>query len=81
MYKIKKKIELTSASNFCEPGCLSRPSDCYEDVRSGDRFPVGLHIPHPSRPALRPTQPPKQWVLCLFRGYSGRDVALNTHPV
>jgi len=35
--------------------------------------------PHPSRPALRPTQPPTQWVTVLSRGVkrSGRGV---DHP-
>jgi hypothetical protein len=28
----------------------------------------GRDFPHPSRPALRPTQPPTQCVLCLSRG-------------
>ena len=28
----------------------------------------GRDFPHLSRPALRPTQPPAQWVLSLFRG-------------
>jgi hypothetical protein len=32
---------------------------------------------HPSRPALRPTQSPVQWVACLSRGWIGRGV---THP-
>jgi hypothetical protein len=26
----------------------------------------GRDCPHPSRPALGPTQPPLQWVLCVF---------------
>jgi hypothetical protein len=36
-----------------------------------------------SRPALRPTQPPVQWVLgVLFPGVKrGRDVTLTTHPL
>jgi len=30
--------------------------------------PGGDEIFRPSRPALRPTQPPVQWVLCLSQG-------------
>jgi hypothetical protein len=31
-------------------------------VGAGDRISVGRYFPHPSRPVLRPNQPPTQWV-------------------
>ena len=42
----------------------------------GIEFRQGGDIPHRSRPALGPTQPPVQWVPGLSRGYKewpGRD--------
>ena len=44
------------------PGWLSRYSSC--TVRASD--PVGGDFPHPSRPAVGPTQPTIQWVPGLF---------------
>ena len=40
----------------------------------------GRDFPHPSRPALGPTQPPVQWVPGLSGWQSGRDVVLTPHP-
>ena len=42
----------------------------------------GQDFPHPTRPALGPTQPPGQWVPGLSRGEkSGRGVTLTPHPL
>ena len=41
----------------------------------------GWDFLHPSRPALRATQPPTQWVPGNHRGLSGRVVALTATPI
>ena len=63
-------------------GQRSRYSDCLRAGRSGDRIPVGRDFPHQSRPALRHTQPPVQWVPGLSQGARCcRDVTLTPHPL
>jgi hypothetical protein len=42
----------------------------------------GWNFPHPSRPALGPTQPPVQWVSCLFsRGKAARVLRWPSTPI
>jgi hypothetical protein len=60
---------------------LRQYSDSLRDWTVRGSNAGGREFPHPSRPALGPTQPPIQWVPGLLpRGQSGRDVALTTHP-
>ena len=56
-----------------------RYSDCLLAGRSGDRIPMGRDLPHPSRPALGPTQPPTQWIPGLFQGVK-RPGRGDDHP-
>ena len=42
----------------------------------GIEFQCGANFPHPSRPALGPTQRPVQWVQCLFPGDKAAGVWL-----
>jgi len=35
---------------------------------SGIESRLGRDFPHPSKPTSGPTQPPVQWVTCLFSG-------------
>ena len=46
----------------------------------GNECRCGWEFPHLSRPALRHTQAPIQWVQGFFLGANGWGVALNTHP-
>jgi len=67
---------------FCGPGYLSLYSDSLRAGRSGDRIPLGARLTTPvhSGPGAHPA-------CCtmgagfLFRGLSGRVVALTSHPI
>jgi len=68
----KGPVHLVEESGWASgPGKRSRYSDLLRAGRSGDRIPWGRDLPHLSRPALRPTQTPLQWV----RDLSGGKVA------
>jgi hypothetical protein len=63
--------------DVCGPVYLNRYSDALRPGRSGDRILLGgPDFPHPSRPALRPTQPPIQ----CKPGLSTGGKALTTQP-
>ena len=52
----------------CWPGSVVGIATAYGLDGPGIESPVGQDFPHQSRPALRPTQPPVQWVPGLSRG-------------
>ena len=53
---------------MCGPGSLVGIATAYGLDGPGIESPWRRDFPHQSRPALRPTQPPVQWVPGLFRG-------------
>jgi len=52
----------------------------YETDDSGIEASGSDYVSHPSRLALGRTQPPLHWVPRLSRVYSGRGMAVTTHP-
>jgi hypothetical protein len=81
-------LELTFIQTFLEVGRDSsvRIATDYGLDRPGIESRWRRDFPHPSRPALRPIQPPIQWVSGLSRGGGGgrvgcgRGVTLTPHP-
>jgi len=64
-------VRRLNLSNVQNVSYSSTPLYCGDSLlagRPGDRIPVGCGIPHPSRPALGPTQFPIQRVPDLSRG-------------
>ena len=49
-------------------------------MRSEDQASVDKNFPNTYRPALGSTQLSIQWIMGKFLGYSGRDMAIITHP-
>ena len=75
---VKAKSQLYSSC--CGPGQLSRYSDSLRLDGPGIEYRWGPDFPHPSTPALGPTQPPMQGIRGLFpRSKAVRGVALTTH--
>ena len=61
-------------------GAVQSVATCCGVGDTGIESRCGRDFPHPSRPALGPIQPPVQKVPGLCRRYTGRCVALTTHP-
>jgi hypothetical protein len=64
----KHKKKYTSIYYSGGPGSSIGIATAYELDGSGIEFRWGQDFPHLSRPGLRPTQPPVQWVPSLSRG-------------
>ena len=84
--KVRQSSRIIGSIAFlCHIFTLTRHTPVGIATRYGLQGPViesrwGRDFPHLSKPALGPTQPPIQWAPGLYRGLSGRGVALTTHP-
>ena len=66
----------------CGPSCVVGIATAYGLDDPGIEARWGRDFPHLSRPALRSTQPPVQWVPGLSSGVRcGRGVTLTPHPL
>jgi len=80
LYGSQNKQRLFSYAALTGAGSAVGIPTRYGFESPGIEFRKGTHSPHPSRQALRSTQPSKQWVPDHSRGLRGQGVESTIHP-